>query len=270
MVLLQKHPVICCLLVLFLVLLVWSLWQTSSPKITEYQIGNTKLPESFNGLKIAQVSDLHNAQFGKENRKLLNLLQESQPDMILLTGDLIDSRRTDLDPAIAFCQAAVQLAPTYYVPGNHESRVPEDYAALKEALDACGVVILENKSLDLNRGEDAVTLTGLMDPNFGIPWPKTKTDHYQIVLSHRPELLDRYADLGLDLVLTGHAHGGQFRLPFIGGLFAPHQGLFPQYTAGIYTSGDTTMVISRGLGNVPFLPRFNNRPEVILITLESV
>lgn len=268
--LLQKYPVIFWLLILFLLLLIWSLWQTRSPKVTEYPIGSDKLPTSFNGLKIAQVSDLHNTQFGKNNQKLLQLLQDAQPDMILLTGDLIDSFRTNLDPAVDFCQAAVQLAPTYYVPGNHESRIPEDYAALKEALEACGVVILENESLDFCRGEDAVTLIGLMDPNFGIIWPEIETENYQIALSHRPELLDEYAALGLDLVLTGHAHGGQFRLPFIGGLFAPHQGLFPRYTAGVHTSGNTTMVISRGLGNVPLLPRFNNRPEVILITLESV
>ena len=270
MALLQKHPVLCCLVILLLILLVWSLWSTHTPKTTAYTVSSAKIPASFDGLRIAQVSDLHNAQFGRDNRKLLQLLQEAQPDIILLTGDLIDSRRTDLEPAIAFCKVAATLAPTYYTPGNHESRIPESYAQLRAALSQLGVVILENESVPFQKGSDSITVTGLMDPDFGTVWPELQADNYQIVLSHRPELLDRYADMELDLVFAGHAHGGQFRLPFIGGLFAPHQGFFPQYTSGVHTKGAATLVISRGLGNVPIIPRCNNRPELILVTLESL
>jgi predicted MPP superfamily phosphohydrolase len=265
----QKHPVIVCLALLCLVLLVWSVWGTHSPKTTNYTVQSPKLPAAFDGLRILQVSDLHNAQFGKDNRKLLQLLKDAQPDIILLTGDLIDSKRTDLDPAIAFCQTAVTLAPTYYAPGNHESRIPESYNALKAELSRLGVTILENESQILTRGEEEITLTGLLDPDFGIPWPDVKSENYQIVLSHRPERLAQYAHMGLDLVFTGHAHGGQFRLPFAGGLFAPHQGFFPEYTAGIHTLETTSMVVSRGLGNCPLIPRFNNRPELILVTLKA-
>ena len=267
---LQKHPFLCAVALLCLVLLIWSVWGSHAPQTTAYTVRSKTLPRSFDGLRIVQVSDLHNGQFGKDNARLLRLLENSQPDIILLTGDLIDSRRTDLAPAIDFCKAAAALAPTYYAPGNHESRIPGDYAALKAALSEVGIMILENDSCLLTEGGDSITLTGLTDPDFGIPWPDVQTDTYHIALSHRPELLETYARMGFDLVFTGHAHGGQFRLPWIGGLFAPAQGFFPKYTAGIHTRGSTTMVISRGLGNAPIIPRFNNRPELILVTLESI
>ena len=267
--LLQKHPILCCLILLCAALLIWSVWETHSPQLTHYTIRNGKLPASFDGLRILQVSDLHNTEFGNGNKKLISLVRQAQPDLILLTGDLVDSKRTDVAAAVDFVREAVKIAPAYYAPGNHESRIPAEYATLKDALEKLGVVILENESVPFEKGSEHITITGLLDPNFGVPWPQQSLDTYQIVLSHRPELLEEYAALGFDLVFAGHAHGGQFRLPFLGGLLAPHQGLFPQYTEGVHTNGVTTLVISRGLGNVPVIPRFNNRPELVLVTLES-
>ena len=266
----HKHPLICGLILLCIVLLVWSIWSTHTPKLTTHTISMEKLPASFDGLQILQVSDLHNTQFGKDNQKLLKLVAKTHPDIILLTGDLIDSRRTDPEAAIAFCKVAVTLAPTYYSPGNHEYRMPEEYAALKSALEALSVTVLEDESVPLVRGNDHILITGLMDPAFETTWPVSATDDFQVVLSHRPELLEQYAQLGLDLVFSGHAHGGQARLPWIGGLFAPHQGIFPKYTSGIHKLDQTTMVVSRGLGNSPLVPRFNNPPELILVTLECM
>lgn len=266
--LLQKHPILCCLILLCAILVIWSVWETRSPQITHYTIRSGKLPASFDGLRILQVSDLHNTEFGKGNERLLFLLRQSKPDLILLTGDLVDFKRTDVAVAVDFVREAIKTAPVYYAPGNHESRIPENYAQLKAALLALGAVVLENESVALEKGSDAITITGLLDPDFGIPWPQQSVDAYQIVLSHRPELLEEYTALRFDLVLAGHAHGGQFRLPFLGGLLAPHQGLFPQYTEGVHTNGVTTLVISRGLGNIPVIPRFNNRPELVLVTLE--
>lgn len=266
---LRKHPIWAGVLLIFLALLLWTLWGNTALMVTEYAIADAEIPAAFDGFRIAQVSDLHNAEFGEKNERLLALLEETQPDMIAITGDMIDSRRTDLEAAVTFAREAVKIAPTYYVPGNHEARLPAEYTALKTALSELGVVVLENESLLLTRQDAAITLAGLMDPDFGLPEPELTAEHYQVVLSHRPELLDKYAGEGLDLVFTGHAHGGQFRLPFIGGLFAPHQGFFPEYTSGVHTQGDTSMVISRGLGNSLFPLRFNNRPELIVVTLES-
>ena len=257
------------LLIIFFALFLWSLWGNSALMLTEYPVTSTKIPFSFHGFRIAHISDLHNAEFGKDNEKLLELLTQTQPDLIAITGDLVDSRRTDFAIATVFVREAVKIAPVYYVPGNHEARIA-DYADLKAVLLAEGVTVLENSSIPFELGADSITLTGFMDPAFGIPMPDLGDENYQVAFSHRPELLDVYAAQGLNLVLTGHAHGGQIRLPFIGGLIAPHQGFFPEYNSGIHFRGATAMVISRGLGNSLFPLRFHNRPELILITLESI
>lgn len=269
---LRKHPILIILSVVFLALLLWSLWGNTALIITKYTVADEEIPAAYDGFQIVQVSDLHNAEFGVDNEKLLALLEETRPDMIAITGDLVDSRRTDLDVAIHFVRECVKIAPTYYVSGNHEARIDAEYAALKAEMDACGVIILENESVALERQGDFITVTGLMDPDFTDPaqvLPGLTTGNYQVVLSHRPELMELYAEHGLDLVFTGHAHGGQVRLPFIGGLFAPHQGFFPQYDSGVYEEKMTTMVVSRGLGNSLFPLRFNNRPELIVVTLKA-
>ncbi len=267
---LQSHPVYTLLLLLLILLLGWVLWGNSALVCTPYPIASPKLPQAFDGFRIVQVSDFHNTRFGADNRRLLAMLEDARPDMIAITGDMIDSRRTNTEVAIAFAREAMKIAPVYYAPGNHESRLPEDYAALKAALSQMGVTVLENESVPLEKDGQVLTVTGLTDPDFGIPWPDLSTTTYQLVLSHRPELLDLYAGYGFDLVLTGHAHGGQIRLPGIGGLLAPHQGFFPRYTSGVHYQDTTAMVISRGLGNRQFPWRFCNRPELVLITLESV
>ena len=263
------HPVLTISLLLLTAILIWTLWGNTALTQTNYKVDSQKIPQAFDGFRIAQVSDLHNTTFGKDNTKLLALLEEAQPDLIAITGDLIDSRKAQPEVAIAFAKEALKIAPTYYIPGNHESRLPEIYEALKAELSRLGVVVLENESVVLHQGTNTITITGLMDPDFGIPWPELTTDTYQVVLSHRPERFDRYTALGLDLVLTGHAHGGQIRLPFFGGLIAPHQGFFPKYDSGIHKNENTTMIVSRGLGNSVFPLRFNNRPELVMITLES-
>lgn len=257
-------------ILLLTTLLILSLWGNSALTLTEYSVQSSDLPAAFDGFQIAQVSDLHNVEFGSDNQKLLVLLKASRPDLIAVTGDLLDSRRTDLEAAVDFLREAVNIAPVYYVPGNHESRIPESYARLKAAMEALGVVILENESQFFEKGGQSFTITGLLDPDFEAATPELTSEGFQLVLSHRPELFDWYTQQCFDLVLAGHAHGGQFRLPLIGGLFAPHQGFFPKYDSGIYTGGDTTMIVSRGLGNSLFPLRFNNQPELILITLESI
>lgn len=266
---LLSKPILIAALIVFLILLLWTLWANTALTLTEYTIKSRKIPSSFTNFRIAQVSDLHNAQFGKDNETLLALLAEAQPDMIAITGDLVDSRRTDCSLAIAFVRAAAEIAPVYYVPGNHESRI-SDYPYFKSQLLTAGVTVLENESIILEKEQDLITVTGLLDPDFEIPMPDLAEASYQVVLSHRPELLDLYTNMDLELVLTGHAHGGQFRLPFLGGLFAPDQGFFPQYDSGVFFQGSTAMVVSRGLGNSIFPLRLNNRPELVMITLESI
>lgn len=267
---------------IFLVLIVWTVWENTALERNTYTIRSPELPDVFDGYRIAQVSDLHNAEFGDRNQRLLEMLREAEPDMIAITGDLIDSRKTNIAVALAFAEDAVKIAPCYYVSGNHEARVSE-YQDLKTSLEAAGVTVLDDARVEIEISGKSITIIGVNDPSFHADYLtsdaavmdrklselSSEAAGFTILLSHRPELFDTYADHNMNLVLSGHAHGGQFRLPLIGGLIAPNQGLFPKYDAGLYSDGSTNMIVSRGLGNsiIPF--RFNNRPEVVLIELKG-
>ena len=266
---------------IILVLVVWIRWGNTALEINEYKIVSNSVPQNFDGFRIAQVSDLHNAEFGEGNSKLLELLSQTEPDIIVLTGDLIDSRQTDIKIALAFAQEAMKIAPVYFVSGNHEARVSE-YEDLKMGLAEAGVIVLENQKVEITREGESITLMGIDDPSFqenylfgdaegiakqSIETLQRESDGYTVLLSHRPELFDVYVDTGMDLVFSGHAHGGQFRLPFIGGLVAPNQGFFPKYDAGLFSEENTTMIVSRGVGNSIVPLRFNNRPEIIVVML---
>ena len=279
---LTKKKTICILSGILLILIVWTAWGNAALELNTYTISSRGLPDAFDGYRIAQVSDLHNAEFGGGNQRLLDMLREAEPDMIAITGDLIDSRKTNIAVALAFAEEAVRIAPCYYVSGNHEARVPE-YRELKAGLEAAGVTVLDDARVEIEISGKSITIIGVNDPSFLADYLtsdaavmdrklselSSEDASFTILLSHRPELFDTYAAHDMDLVLTGHAHGGQFRLPLIGGLIAPNQGLFPKYDDGLYSEGNTNRIVSRGLGNsiIPF--RFNNRPEVVLIELKS-
>lgn len=250
----------------------------------KYNIKSEKIPESFDGFRIAQVSDLHNAEFDKYNSTVLQPIFLSRPNIIVITGDMIDSRNTDVDVALSFAQKAVNIAPVYYINGNHESRVPEEYEELKKGLIEAGITVLENESVDITVGEDTITLIGINDPGFRMELVDDTmeqnvahqlmkvipdNDNYKVILAHRPEYFDVYAG-NVDLVLSGHAHGGQFRIPLVGGLVAPGQGFFPEYYEGSYIKDNTEMIVSRGVGNsiIPF--RINNKPEIIVAELTKI
>jgi len=264
-------------------LIIWIAWGNKTLELNSYTISSDRLPDAFYGFRIAQVSDLHNAEMGKDNEKLISMLVDAEPDIIVITGDMIDSRNTKVDVALSFAEQAVKVAPCYYVTGNHEARVNE-YSDLKDGLLELGVIVLEDARTEIELSGETITLIGVDDPSFKTDYLfgddetvmkgkldelTSEDDGYTVLLSHRPELFDIYVESDVDLVFSGHAHGGQFRLPFIGGVAAPNQGLFPKYDAGIYTEGKTDMVVSRGVGNsiIPF--RVNNRPEVILIELTT-
>ncbi len=269
--------------ILLAILIIWIIWGNTALELNVFQTTSDDLPISFDGFRIAQVSDLHNAEMGKDNEKLISMLKDAAPNIIVITGDMIDSRNTKIDIALSFAEQAVKIAPCYYVTGNHEARIDE-YRDFKEGLLELGVVVLEDACIEIELSGETITLIGVDDPSFKTDYLfgddetviksklnelTSEDDGYTILLSHRPELFDVYVESGVDLVFSGHAHGGQFRLPFIGGVAAPNQGLFPKYDAGIYTEGNTNMVVSRGIGSsiIPF--RVNNRPEVILVELHS-
>lgn len=251
--------------------------ENNTISLTQYDINSDKVSDG-NKLTIVHVSDLHNKEFGKDNKRLLKKIESCDPDIIAVTGDIIDSYHTDVDVAITFMQKASEIAPCYFIPGNHEQRVPDEYNTFKEELEGFNVTILENEAVEFTQKEDTFSLIGLIDPNFVFDYPTgyistqlstlSADDNYTVLLAHRPEYFETYTSFDVDLVLSGHAHGGQFRIPFIGGLFAPDQGAFPKYDSGKFTDNNTEMIVSRGLGNSIFPFRLNNPPELITITIE--
>lgn len=249
--------------------------------VSEYNVESAKIPSAFEGFKIAQISDLHNGE-GEYNEKILKSIADLSPDIIVFTGDMIDSRYTNIENALELARKAIEIAPCYYVTGNHEDRV-QDYDKLESGLKALGVTVLRDENVKLKRDNGEINLIGIDDPMFTLPYGDSNegaraviyeslkylidSEAYNLVLCHRPEAFEEYCELKADLVLCGHAHGGQIRLPIIGGLYAPNQGAFPEYEAGLFTNGATTMIVSRGIGNNLFPPRMNNPPEIVMITL---
>ena len=218
----RKKRVLFVVSFVLVILIVWTLWGNTALEVNEYEVVSDRIPQGFEGFRIAQVSDLHNAEFGEGNEKLIQLLSQTDPDIIVLTGDLIDSRHTDIEIALDFARQAIKLAPVYYVSGNHEARVRE-YEDLKMGLAEAGVVILENQNVQITREGESITLMGIDDPSFqedylfgdsesvarqAIDDLQNESEGYTILLSHRPELFDLYVDTGMDLVFSGHAHGG--------------------------------------------------------------
>ncbi len=258
-------------LLLLALLTLWLLWGNTALEVNTWVIESGKIPSSFDGFRIAQVSDLHNADFWEE---VVAALAKAEPDIIVLTGDLIDSGKTDVEAALSFAEQAVAIAPSYAVSGNHEAWSGDKWDVLRTGLLRAGVVLLEDETVFLDREGETVALLGLSDPAFGADQAAILREltageaGYRILLSHRPERMALYAEAGVDLVFSGHAHGGQFRFPFLGGLVAPDQGLFPEYDAGRFQQGDTVMLVSRGVGNSIIPLRINNRPELILAELK--
>ena len=275
-----KQAILLILIVLFAAIIAWVIWDNNRITVTEYTIKDAEIPENFSGYRILQISDLHNAEFGEDNEILLNQISRLHPDMIVITGDLIDSYHTNVDISLAFIREAVKIAPTYYVFGNHEVRIPESYTLLKDGMEKAGVVVLD-QPVTLEKDSQTITLLGVADPSamssvsrfytqivgsiLNAKMPEETV--YSILLCHRPEVFDAFVENGIDLAFTGHTHGGQVRIPFLGAIFSPDQGLFPKYDSGLFTEKDTTMIISRGLGNSSFPFRVDCPPEIVVATL---
>ena len=242
---------------------------------TEYELSATNLPEGFDGYRIVQLSDLHMAEFGTDNYRLVEQVAQLQPDLIALTGDSIEAA-CDIPIVEALIQQLVEIAPVYYSSGNHDwaSGAIEE---LRQAVTDSGGTYLSNEYVVLRQNVDAIILAGVEDPNghadmikpdalmeqINLEYPGS----FIILLAHRNDFVTKYPDLQCDLVFTGHGHGGVIRLPGVGGLLGTERSLFPEYDAGLFSSGRYTMVVSRGLGDAPMFPRFLNNPEIVCVTL---
>ena len=246
--------------------------------VTRYELSLPEGLEGLDGLKIAQISDVHSADIQGE---LQTALREAAPDLIVFTGDLVNREDRDLSCALSLAAMAAQIAPAYYAPGNHEADNP-CYPELREGLEEAGITVLENESVQLWYRGARVNIIGLLDLAFhpqgrtaareelpGLIQDLSAPGALNVVLSHRPSLMEEYGESGAGLVFSGHAHGGQVRMPLIGPLFAPDEGALPDYTAGTYLAGETWVVISRGLGNGTPFPRLWNAPELVVVTMRA-
>lgn len=266
-------------LVVLLVLGSFFAWDNKRVSLTKQKIQIENLPENFSGLKILQISDLHNQVFGIKQQKIIDLAVESKPDLIFITGDLIDYRHPKVDIALELVDSLREIAPVYLVSGNHEIW-SEEWGNLQKELLSMGVKIMDDKIKIMERNGEKIYILGVADGGNKIGESSNKFEEkirkivtglnekqVKILLSHRPEKFLNYVENGIDLVFSGHAHGGQVRLPLIGALVAPHQGLFPKYTSGVYRHAKTNMVVSRGLGNSVLPLRIFNNPELVLVEL---
>lgn len=281
----KKYILYTILVIIIVLLIIWVVYGNTALEINTINVSSKYLPMGFDKFRIAQISDLHNSEFGNNNAKLISVLKKAEADIIVITGDIIDSRKTNIDKAVHFADRAVKIAPTYYVNGNHESRLSTtEYNHLITRLEQAGVTVLENDTADISIGDETITLIGINDPGFRMELIDDtmeqniahqlmsvipENDNYKVLLAHRPEYFDVYADK-VDLVLSGHAHGGQFIIPFVGGLVAPGQGLLPKYYDGLYECGTTGMIVSRGIGNSIFPFRINNRPVIVVAELMAL
>ena len=258
--------------------------QLSHFTLSNYVVENRKIPISFDGFRILQISDLHNNKLLCYHGKMLSKIRSLAPDSIFITGDIVDSIRTDYDVAVKLARELTGICPVFYTPGNHEARLAQ-HDVLFRQLKLAGVNVLLDRRENISRGGDRLSVAGVMDPRFSRNHSKyisnsVKTllrlrtlrpldeNLFNILLAHRPESLAIYADEGYDLVFSGHAHGGQWRIPAFGPVFAPGQGLFPEYTSGVHSIAQTTLVVSRGLGNSEMPIRINNPFELVLVTLK--
>lgn len=248
-------------------------------EVSEYTYETSQLSFSFDGFRIVQLSDLHNKTFPKDNETLLREVRGLNPDIIVLTGDAIDGKtHTDIPAALHFMEQVVKIAPVYYVSGNHEHALQQDVLSqYLENVAELGVHYLNNESVQISaESGQTFTLIGMDDNSLQANILKTladdAADDFQVLLAHEPQYLESsYAESGVDLVFSGHAHGGQFRIPFLHqGIWSPDQGFFPKMTEGSFTEGDTTMYVSRGLGNSAFPLRLCNHPEIVSVTVHVV
>lgn len=246
---------------------------------TEYIVDNDKIAE--NGVFI-HLSDIHGKFLGDNGQKIVKKLKKyDKIDGVFITGDLIDSRVYKEDNAIKLIKGLIDIAPIFFVLGNHEVR-REETALFLEQLKNMGVRVLRNEKHELKLDNTAINILGIDDPsirtgnitkkefiegNINSLIKGEERNKLNILLNHRPEIFNIYVDMEVDIVFTGHAHGGQIRMPFLGGILAPSEGFWPKYSEGIHKKNKTTMIVSRGIGRSIFPFRIFNRPEIVILKL---
>ena len=265
----------------------------SKIEIANYIIENQKIPKEFNGYNIVQISDLHNKSFGKHNYKLLNEVNKINPDVIFITGDLIDGESKNFRNSLELVKNLTKKYKVYYITGNHEQkslvkRYKDLYVKYFKELSSLEAIHLDNEWVRISKGNNYINLYGLTvpfeyykylfdnDKNTEIEKDflnkklgASNRNEYNILLVHTPFYFEKYEKWGADLILAGHVHGGIIRLPFFGGLLSPNRTFFPKYDLGRFEINNSVMIVSKGLGGSKALIRINCKPEIVCIKLKS-
>ena len=279
---------------IFILMYLYIKYNVNKLEVTKYVVENKKVPKEFDGYNIVQISDLHSKLFGENNKKLIQKIKSLNPDIVVVTGDLIDGENNNYNVALDFMKEISKLYRVYYIIGNHEQKslikkYKDEYKDYFNKLHQIDFVNLDNNKVEIVKGDSNINLYGLtvpyscykylfdnqettsIDINFlEEKLGKVDREQFNILLAHTPFYFDEYEKWGADLTLCGHVHGGIVRLPLVGGLLSPDRKFFPKYDLGEYIKNKSTMIVSKGLGGSKVLIRVNCKPEIVNIKLKNI
>lgn len=279
---------------IFILMYLYIKYNVNTLEVTKYVVENKKVPKEFDGYNIVQISDLHSKLFGENNKKLIQKIKSLNPDIVVVTGDLIDGENNNYNVALDFMKEISKLYRVYYIIGNHEQKslikkYKDEYKDYFNKLHQIDFVNLDNNKVEIVKGDSNINLYGLTVPyscykylfdnqettSIDIDFLEEKLgkvdrEQFNILLAHTPFYFDEYEKWGADLTLCGHVHGGIVRFPIVGGLLSPDRKFFPKYDLGEYTKNKSTMIVSKGLGGSKVLIRVNCKPEIVNIKLKNI
>lgn len=279
---------------IFILMYLYIKYNVNTLEVTKYVVENKKVPKEFDGYNIVQISDLHSKLFGENNKKLIQKIKSLNPDIVVVTGDLIDGENNNYNVALDFMKEISKLYRVYYIIGNHEQKslikkYKDEYKDYFNKLHQINFVNLDNNKVEIVKGDSNINLYGLTVPyscykylfdnqettSIDIDFLEEKLgkvdrEQFNILLAHTPFYFDEYEKWGADLTLCGHVHGGIVRLPLVGGLLSPDRKFFPKYDLGEYIKNKSTMIVSKGLGGSKVLIRVNCKPEIVNIKLKNI
>ena len=279
---------------IFILMYLYIKYNVNTLEVTKYVVENKKVPKEFDGYNIVQISDLHSKLFGENNKKLIQKIKSLNPDIVVVTGDLIDGENNNYNVALDFMKEISKLYRAYYIIGNHEQKslikkYKDEYKDYFNKLHQIDFVNLDNNKVEIVKGDSNINLYGLTVPyscykylfdnqettSIDIDFLEEKLgkvdrEQFNILLAHTPFYFDEYEKWGADLTLCGHVHGGIVRLPLVGGLLSPDRKFFPKYDLGKYIKNKSTMIVSKGLGGSKVLIRVNCKPEIVNIKLKNI
>ena len=279
---------------IFILMYLYIKYNVNTLEVPKYVVENKKVPKEFDGYNIVQISDLHSKLFGENNKKLIQKIKSLNPDIVVVTGDLIDGENNNYNVALDFMKEISKLYRVYYIIGNHEQKslikkYKDEYKDYFNKLHQIDFVNLDNNKVEIVKGDSNINLYGLTVPyscykylfdnqettSIDIDFLEEKLgkvdrEQFNILLAHTPFYFDEYEKWGADLTLCGHVHGGIVRLPLVGGLLSPDRKFFPKYDLGEYIKNKSTMIVSKGLGGSKVLIRVNCKPEIVNIKLKNI